>query len=63
MEGEAEGMTLENIKNMRVDIHKVFERNQELFKLLDWYLAQNIFFREKIKRLRKRLNSSPGGKT
>ena len=56
-------MTLENIKNMRVDIHKVFERNQELFKLLDWYLAQNIFFREKIKRLRKRLNSSPGGTT
>ncbi len=39
---------------LRVDIKKVLERNTELFKLLDWYLAQNRYLRARIKKLRKR---------
>lgn len=38
--------------SLRVDLRKVLERNQEIFKLLDWYLAQNIFYKNLIKRLR-----------
>jgi len=39
---------------LRVDIKKVLDRNQEIFKLLDWYLAQNIYYRKQIKRLRRK---------
>ena len=40
--------------SLRVDLRKVLERNQEVFKLLDWYLAKNEYLEKKIKRLRKK---------
>jgi len=40
--------------SLRVDLRKVLERNQEIFKLLDWYLAQNIWYRNRIKRLKEK---------
>jgi len=51
-------MTLDKIKQMRFDINKVLQRHQELFKLLNWYLAQNIMFRIKIKKLKKKLKKT-----
>lgn len=61
-------MVLKKLKDLRVDIRTIFkggkvmndymkiilQRNQELLKLLDWYIAQNIYYRKKFKRLRKR---------
>jgi len=40
---------------LKVDLKKVLERHQELFKLLDWYLAQNIHYRKYINRLKKKI--------
>ena len=33
---------------------RILQRQQELFKLLDWYLAQNIYYRRRIRKLREK---------
>lgn len=59
-----EEKTLKEILTLKVDMSTMFKgtkeinkyikivlrRNQELFKLLDWYLAQNIHYRKQISR-------------
>ncbi|KKN60508.1 hypothetical protein LCGC14_0531540 [marine sediment metagenome] len=37
----------EGTRELNDYVKTVLQRDQELFKLLDWYLAQNIYYRKK----------------